>query len=159
MQINWNKGNFSRRCHVESRAMWHWSYSRISFRSWCYNFSRLFFKSKDGALVGHFLMLNFGIQQQGALGHSVCSQKLLWWVCSYPVLGPVGAISQWSCLALVMGNDKEADNSVSGRGYNWQAIPCCSYVEIYTFYLGIYQGKQTLVPGRKTTFVPKLLHV
>lgn len=35
----------------------------------------------------------------------------------------------------------------------------CSYIEIYTFYLGIYQGKQTLVSGRKTTFVPKLLYV
>lgn len=39
------------------------------------------------------------------------------------ILGPVGAISRWGCLALVMGNDMEADNSVSGRGYNWQAIP------------------------------------
>lgn len=39
------------------------------------------------------------------------------------ILGPVGAISQWGCLVLVMGNDMEADKSVSGRGYNWQAIP------------------------------------
>lgn len=34
------------------------------------------------------------------------------------ILGPVGAISQCGCLPPVMGNDMEAENSVSGRGYN-----------------------------------------
>lgn len=141
--------------------MGHWSCSRIYFESSGSNFSRLLFKSKDGPLVGLILILSCGMQQHRAVGCSLCSQNLVWWVCSCPLhSGPLGAISQWSCLALVMGNDMEAGNSVSGRGYNWQAIPLAPMWKSTHFTWECTKvNKQTLVPGRKTTFVPKLFCV
>lgn len=84
----------------------------------------LLFKSEDGPLVGDFLMLSCGIQQQGAFVLA-CAARMWFdkYVHTQCNLGSIGAISYCCWLALAMGNEMEVENSVSRRGYNWQALP------------------------------------
>lgn len=109
-------------------------------------------------------MSSCGIQQQGEVCHSLCSQKLVCWVFSYPVHSWAcwSHFPAWvsaSCDGKWYGSWKLPYHLCFGEKQQLASNPTRSYVEIYTFYLGMYQGKQTLGPGRKTTFVPKLLHV
>lgn len=115
------------------------------------------FKSKDSPFFSW--RLPYAELQDIATRLSLCCQNLVWRVCPSPAQSQVF----WSHFLVLLAG------SCGGKYGSWKwcfqerlqlaSSSACSHAEIYAFYLGTYQGKQSLVSGRKTAFVPRLIHV